>query len=88
MIVSLLLSATSCGDKDSHAGHDHATEDNHDGHDHDHDDRGHGDDIIVVTPEQEKMLGVEKVKVAPQAFHQVIKCSGEILPAQGDEKRS
>ena len=82
--------------------HEHSSDENHDhekDHDHDHTEgdnhdhkavsekHGHGEeDIIVVTPEQEKMLGVEKLKITPDTFYQVIKCSGEILPAQGDEK--
>ena len=42
-------------------------------------------DEIVFTPEQAKAVGLEFVSVKPSAFHQVIKTSGQILSAQGDE---
>lgn len=80
---------------DGHDHSQHADHDHEDGHDHSsgewveninpvHD---HSTvDLIIITPEQEKMLGVEKIRIQPETFHQVIKCSGEILPAQGEEK--
>ncbi len=73
--------------------HDHSGHD-HDDHDHDHgitrDTEAVGNDHasgeIVFTPEQAKETGLEVETVRPASFHQVIKTSGEILSAQGDEK--
>ena len=61
-------------------------------HDHNHDaktqvtktEQAHTDEIIF-TPEQAKAVGLETVLVKPNKFHQVIKTSGQILAAQGDE---
>lgn len=44
----------------------------------------HGDEILF-TPEQAKAVGLKTVSVKPSVFHQVIKTSGQILSAQGDE---
>lgn len=84
-------------DSEAHAGHDHDHDHAVDGHTHaegeecghDHDDgqaveEPHGDEI-VFTPEQAKSVGLEITTVKPVTFHQVIKTSGQILSAQGDE---
>lgn len=83
--------------KESHAGHNHSEEEGVHSHaegeecDHDHaegedshDKEAHGEEI-VFSPEQAKKAGLEIVNVQPSAFHQVIKTSGQILSAQGDE---
>ncbi len=83
--------------KESHAGHNHSEEEGAHSHaegeecDHDHaegedshDKEAHGEEI-VFSPEQAKKAGLEIVNVQPSAFHQVIKTSGQILSAQGDE---
>jgi len=44
----------------------------------------HGDEIMF-SPEQAKSAGLETVIIQPSTFHQVIKTSGQILSAQGDE---
>lgn len=65
--------------------HDHSHDgDNHDGHNHEVEKDTHTDEIIF-TPEQAKAIGLEITSVKPSAFHQVIKTSGQILSAQGDE---
>ncbi|WP_165021265.1 efflux RND transporter periplasmic adaptor subunit [Dysgonomonas sp. ZJ279] len=81
-------------DKESHEGHNHEKEGHthgEEGHDCDHD---HGEkdktaenhsDEIIFTPEQAKAVGLEVITVKPDRFHQVIKTSGQILSAQGDE---
>ncbi|WP_165041525.1 efflux RND transporter periplasmic adaptor subunit [Dysgonomonas sp. ZJ709] len=81
-------------DKESHAGHNHEAEGHthgEEGHDCDHDHgakdktaENHSDEIIF-TPEQAKAVGLEVITVKPDRFHQVIKTSGQILSAQGDE---
>jgi cobalt-zinc-cadmium efflux system membrane fusion protein len=53
----------------------HSEEENHAGH----------EDEIVFTVEQAKTVGLEVVTVEPITFHQVIKTSGQVLSAQGDE---
>jgi len=69
----------------NHAEGEECTDDHsHDGHSHDEVSEAHGDEI-VFTPEQAKAVGLEVVSVKPSAFHQVIKTSGQILSAQGDE---
>lgn len=60
--------------------HDHS----HDGHNHETSKEVHTDEIMF-TPEQANAVGLEVVEVKPQTFHQVIKTSGQILAAQGDE---
>lgn len=81
-------------EKESHAGHDHSDGDHSHDHaegeecDHNHGEskegEAHGDEIIF-SPEQATSVGLEVVSVAPGRFHQVIKTSGQILSAQGDE---
>lgn len=64
--------------------HDHETHEHE--HNHDLENNIAEDEIIVLTSKQAKNLGIEKKVLKPQDFHQVIKTSGQILTAQGDEK--
>lgn len=70
-----------------HEGLDHAGEDahNHDEHDHSsHEGHGHSHDIV----ESHGQLHDEDhqiITVRPQEFSNIIKTSGELLPAKGDE---
>lgn len=91
LIISVLaaLLAVACHNH-KHENHDH---DHGDDHDHDHDtkevvseEHGHSGGEIVFTPEQARETGLEIVTIRPASFHQVIKTSGEILSAQGDER--
>ena len=82
----------------SHEGHDH---DGHDhgeaGHeDHDHEGHDHGkaaketasaehSDEIIFTKAQAEAFGLQTKVLEPDSFSQVIKVSGEVLAAQGDE---
>lgn len=94
-LLAIMWSCNSTQGKDEHAGHVHENEShaghNHaDGEEHDHDhsdnkeENAHGDEI-VFTPEQATSVGLEFVTITPDKFHQVIKTSGQILSAQGDE---
>ncbi len=68
---------------DDHADHNH----NHaegDGHDH-ADAKNLPQDVIEFSPEQAKDAGLATTQVKPASFHRVIKTSGKILSAQGDE---
>lgn len=64
-----------------HDDHDHESHDEHDDHDHDKD---HGDEI-ALSPEMAKKFGVETSVLAPGDFAEVIKVSGQIIPASGDQ---
>lgn len=75
----------------NHEGHDH----DHEGHDHKHEGHNHGSEVkeshaggsdeIILPPAKAKAAGVESSVVEPGVFHQVIKTSGQVLAAQGDE---
>ena len=71
----------------NHEGHNHAQEakaDAHAGHDHGHEHGGNPDEIILA-PEKAKAAGVASMEIQPKAFRQVIKASGEVQSAQGNE---
>ncbi len=66
--------------------HNHAEGENFDhNHDHDQNNKEVHTDEIMFTPKQAKSVGLEVTTVKPASFHQVIKTSGQILSAQGDE---
>jgi len=69
------------GHDHSHEGHDHEHDHSHEGHNHE----GLHEDEIIFTPAQAKASGVEVITIAPTEFRQVIKVSGHILSASGDE---
>lgn len=86
------------GHDHEHEGHDHEHEGHkheHEGHDHKHEGHGHeaeakeghagGTDEIILPPAKAQAAGVEVNVVEPGVFHQVIKTSGQVLAAQGDE---
>ncbi len=67
--------------------HDHSGH-NHTGHDHSshaHGSTEHTGDEIVFTREQADAAGVKVNTIQPGTFRQVIKTSGQITAAQGDE---
>lgn len=72
------------------ATHEHGNHGSHD-HEHDHDDHGSHDhdhehtDAISFTKEQAEQIGLTTVTMALGTFHQVIKTSGHVQAAQGDE---
>lgn len=68
-----------------HEGHVH---DEHEGHAHgEHEGHTHGgSDEIILTPEKARAAGVEVGTAETGTFHQVIKTSGQVLAAQGDER--
>lgn len=68
-----------------HEGHDHESEgEGHEGHDHGKEAAGHSDEIILPKAKAEA-AGVKVSTIEPGTFEQVIKTSGQILAAQGDE---
>ena len=75
---------------DAHAGHNHEAEahnhDAHEGHDHDHGhDHGVNPDEIMLAPAKAKAAGVVSEVIQPKPFRQIIKASGEVQAAQGNE---
>lgn len=66
-----------------HEGHDHEAK-NHDEHNHNEGTDEHGDEIIF-TKAQAARTEFEVREIQPATFHQVIKTTGQILPAPGDE---
>lgn len=68
-------------DHSSHAGHDHS---NHDGHNHGQEEGGSSDEI-VLSKDKALAAGVKSETIQTGTFHQVIKTSGQVLAAQGDE---
>lgn len=69
----------------NHAEHNH--DNDHSGHDHDHDHghEGESSDEIVISPDKAKAAGIKSAVINPGAFNHVIKTSGQVLAAQGDE---
>lgn len=82
------------GNEINHEGHDHSTENHdhesegegHEGHNHSHgaEAAGHTDEIILPKAKAEA-AGVKVNIIQPSVFQQVIKTSGQVLTAQGDE---
>ena len=76
------------GHNHAEEGHDHASED-HNIHNHNHAAEGHehgnNPDEIILAPEKAKAAGVVSVVIQPKPFRQVIKASGEVQAAQGNE---
>ncbi len=66
------------------AGHDHENE-GHEGHDHGSETAAGHSDEIILPPAKAQAAGVEASIIEPGTFHQVIKTSGQVLAAQGDE---
>lgn len=79
---------------ESHEGHDHEAEghiheeEGHEGHNHgaegEEEEAGHSDEI-VFTKAQAAKTDFEVQEVQPGTFHQIIKTTGQVLPAPGDE---
>lgn len=60
-----------------------------DGHDHSSEGHNHGDehsDEIHFTEQQAEAAGLKLEQITPGTFAHVIKTSGQIMPAQGDEQ--
>ncbi|MBK5721216.1 efflux RND transporter periplasmic adaptor subunit [Dysgonomonas sp. Marseille-P4677] len=93
-LLAIMWGCSSAQGKEEHVEHNHSEEAHNHAEgkecDHDHNEQSekkegdHGDEIIF-SPEQAASVGLEVVTVSPGKFHQVIKTSGQILSAQGDE---
>ena len=97
-VIGLFLLG-SCNSK-SGEGHNHETEEHahaghdHEGHDHENEGPGHHhgeetvaaqSDEIIVPPAKAQAAGVAVSTIEPGVFNQVIKTSGQVMAAQGDE---
>lgn len=85
---AVLLSA--CGHHDHDHEHDHGHVHIHGGHSHGHEDgdehdHDHEDGVIVFSEEQAEMAGLETETLALGSFAEVIRVSGQVSAAQGDE---
>lgn len=82
---------TGCSHSHSHDGHDHEAEGhNHEAEDphehaHEHEKEGAHSDEIIFKKAQAEAFGLEVKEVVPGPFNEVIKVSGQVLAAQGDE---
>lgn len=80
-----VLSLAGCGGApsghDEHDGHEHGEE----GHDH-AEEEAHAKGVVVFTQAQAKAGGVQTETVQAGPFASVIRCSGRIGSAQGDER--
>lgn len=65
-----------------HSEHEHGHQESHDEHGEEHQ---HADGEIVFTPEKAKRFNVTTTKIALSDFNEIIRVSGQISPAQGDE---
>ena len=86
-VAALLLAGCNSGQAVEHTegdGHDHGAETHAEGDGHDHTNEGHADEI-VFSKEQAAFAGLKIDTVKPAAFRNVIRTSGEIRAAQGDE---
>lgn len=90
VLCAYVLAGCSGGHDHNHEGHDH----NHEGHDHNHEGHDHGKEAattaahsneIIFKEELAKAVGLQTKVVEPAPFTDVIKTSGSILAAQGDE---
>lgn len=70
------------GHDHDHEGHDHE----HEGHDHEHEEAGEGHaGEISFKKALAEAVGLQTSKVGPGAFTDVIKTSGRVMAAQGEE---
>ncbi|WP_455587747.1 efflux RND transporter periplasmic adaptor subunit [Bacteroides sp.] len=68
-----------------HEGHDHEKEKKCDGHDHGNEAATGNSDEIILPQAKADAAGVKVNAIEPGTFEQVIKTSGQVLAAQGDE---
>ncbi|WP_102408599.1 efflux RND transporter periplasmic adaptor subunit [Parabacteroides bouchesdurhonensis] len=76
---------------DEHEGHEHSHEHEahdheHEGHDHEHENEGeHTPGEVIFKKALAEAIGLETMDLQPAPFTNVIKTSGRIMAAQGDE---
>lgn len=94
VLCAYLLAGCSGGaTKPEEHNHDHEAHDHEEGHDHEHEGHDHGKEEaapahsneIIFKEELAKAVGLQTKVVEPAPFTDVIKTSGSVLAAQGDE---
>ncbi|ADV45210.1 efflux RND transporter periplasmic adaptor subunit [Bacteroides helcogenes] len=97
VIGLFLLGSCNNAPGENHDGHNHDSENHnhkqeadhgHEGHDHESGEnevRGSDNDEIILPATKARTAGVETSIVTPGTFHRIIKTSGRIMAAQGDE---
>ena len=99
--VCISVAACGCSAGSGHQHHGEEAEEQHEGHHHDEDGHHHDGDEhehegheaedhghegeIVFSQEKQQTFGVVAEAIEPEAFAEVIKVGGRILPAQSDE---
>ena len=82
--IASAVMLTACGHHDHDHGHSHSHSHGHDHieaeHDHDHE-----DGVIVFSEQQAEMAGLETETLVLGSFAEVIRVSGQVSAAQGDE---
>ena len=76
-VVALTLMAGACASGSKTDDHDHEAEEHAE---------GHAPGEIHFSPEQAEAAGLETETIAPGSFSGVIRTSGQIMPASGDEQ--
>lgn len=94
ILLLCLLASCNAGSKSNDHAHDeaganetkHASESELPGHDHgtEKDIKGHSDEIVFQKEKAEK-FGVKSTVIKPRVFNEIIKVSGELSSAQGDQ---
>ena len=74
ILIAIAMTLSGC--------HQHKSDDHND---HQHIDDNSAENLIHFTIEQADAAGVTVETISPDTFRQVIKTSGQVLPAQGDE---
>lgn len=83
VITAMCISVASCGHRthaDEHHHHEEMEEHHHEGEDHE----GHAGEI-VFSEAQQAAFGIEVEEVVPSTFSSIIRASGTILSANGEE---
>lgn len=84
-IAILAVSLSGCGNHASHDDHANETPEEHAAHAHEAEPADTHSDEIIFTKEQAARTTFKVEEVKPSTFNQVIKATGQVLPAPGDE---
>lgn len=80
-----ILVLNGCGQHSTEKHSDSDGNEQHDGDKHEADAKGEHADEIIFQKEKADAIGLTTKEIAPETFNQVIKTTGQILAAQGDE---
>lgn len=85
--VSSVVMLSACGSHEHHHDHDHGHNHvhSHEGHSHEEEGEEHEDGVIHFSAEQAEMAGLKVEEAQIGQFTEVIRVSGQVSAAQGDE---